>query len=470
MSAETDSNGSNRKSGTASGGAQKGGAQKSGAQKASTQGPGVLGAARVEDPLAHTVVPMTTAGYYTAAREAAPPFARGGARRGLTVRAKITLTYGSLFVAAGIFLIALIYLLVLWRLNHPRANLPAWCTLNAADKVAGFRLTGAQNAVCTRLERADTLRGILISSLLGLAVASLAAFGAGYLVAGRVLRPLSRVTFTARRIAQRPDTAARTRISLDGPSDELRELADTFDEMLDRLDLAFQSQRRFTGNASHELRTPLAINRTLLEVALADPELPSQTEKLARALLTTNERSERMIEGLLSLARADNALDNPAPVDLAAVAGRAVAQCEAEAAERAVLVRTDLGRAIALGDGSLLERIVTNLIQNGLRYNVPRGWVDVVTYDQGSHGLLVVANSGPVVPERAAESLFEPFRRLQPAGGAARDPKDRGAGLGLSIVRAITSAHGGRIAVQPRLEGGLVVRVWIPVPIPARTR
>jgi signal transduction histidine kinase len=244
----------------------------------------------------------------------------------------------------------------------------------------------------------------------------------------------------------------------------LRELADTFDEMLDRLDLAFQSQRRFTGNVSHELRTPLAINRTLLEVALADPDVPPQTAQLAKALLTTNERSERMIEGLLALARADNALVDPSPVDLAAVARRAAAQCEAEAAERGVVVRMDLGSARAFGDGSLLERVATNLIQNALRYNVPGGWIDVVTYDQRTHGLLVVANSGPVVPESAAEGLFEPFRRLQGTGNGPRDPADRGAGLGLSIVRAIVSAHGGHVAVQPRADGGLIVRVWVPAP------
>ncbi|MGH3415263.1 MAG: sensor histidine kinase, partial [Actinocrinis sp.] len=254
------------------------------------------------------------------------------------------------------------------------------------------------------------------------------------------------------------------RISLEGPSDELRELADTFDAMLDRLDLAFQSQRRFTGNVSHELRTPLAISRTLLEVALADPEVPPQTEQLARSLLATNERSERMIEGLLALARADNALVSAVPVDLVAVAARAAAQCEAEAAERAVIMRADLGGANVLGDAALLERVATNLIQNGLRYNLSGGWVDVVTYDQGSHGLLVVANTGPVVPASAAEGLFEPFRRLQRAEGGPRDPADRGAGLGLSIVRAIVSAHSGRIVVQPRVEGGLIVRVWIPVP------
>jgi signal transduction histidine kinase len=373
-----------------------------------------------------------------------------------------------MFVGAGILLITLIYFLVLWRLNHPRANLPPWCTLTAADRAQGIKLTAAQSAACARLQRADTMRGILISSLIGLVLTGLAAFGVGYFVAGRVLRPLSRVTAAARRIAHRPDAASRTRISLDGPSDELRELADTFDEMLDRLDLAFQSQRRFTGNVSHELRTPLAINRTLLEVALADPDLPPQTEQLAEALLTTNERSERMIEGLLSLARADNALVNPAPVDLSAVAARAAAQCEAEASERSVVLRTDFGRAFAFGDGALLERVATNLIQNGMRYNAPGGWVDVVTYDQSSHALLVVANIGPVVPAAAAEGLFEPFRRLQAAGDAPRDPADRGAGLGLSIVRAIVSAHAGRIAVQPRQEGGLIVRVWIPAPRPMR--
>ncbi|MGH6656166.1 MAG: sensor histidine kinase [Actinocrinis sp.] len=423
-----------------------------------------LGDTRIEDPLARTVVPLTASGHYTAASESAPPFVRGRDRRGPSVRTRLTLIYGSLFVGAGIVLIAVMYLLVLWRLNHPHANLPAWCTITPADRAAGVRLTALQSAACNRLTRGDTLRGILISSLFALAATSVAAFGVGYLITGRVLRPLNRVTAAARRIAHRPDAAARTRISLEGPSDELRELADTFDAMLDRLDLAFQSQRRFTGNVSHELRTPLAINRTLLEVALADPEVPPQTEQLARSLLATNERSERMIEGLLALARADNALVSAVPVDLVAVAARAAAQCEAEAAERAVIMRADLGGANVLGDAALLERVATNLIQNGLRYNLSGGWVDVVTYDQGSHGLLVVANTGPVVPASAAEGLFEPFRRLQRAEGGPRDPADRGAGLGLSIVRAIVSAHSGRIVVQPRVEGGLIVRVWIPVP------
>lgn len=418
------------------------------------------------DALARTVVPLTASGHYTAASESAPPGRRVRARgrSGLTVRSKLTMIYGALFVLGGAVLIAVVYFFVQWRLNHMRAGLPPWCTLTAADKRAGIlKLTAAQSVVCNRLERAETLHETLMASLTALSVVAVLGVAAAYWVAGRVLRPLSRVTATARRIALQPDAAARTRISLDGPADELRELADTFDDMLDRLDLAFQSQRRFTGNASHELRTPLAINRTLLEVALADPEVPPQTEQLAKALLATNERSERMIEGLLSLARADNAVVDPTAVDLASVAARCAALCEAEAAEHSVQLRTAFGQVTVFGDAALLERVATNLVQNGLRYNQPGGWVDVVTYDQGTHGLLVVANSGPVVPEHAAQSLFEPFRRLEQPDGPSR-PKDRGAGLSLSIVRAIVAAHHGRIAVQPRVEGGLIVRVWLPVP------
>jgi signal transduction histidine kinase len=414
------------------------------------------------DPLARTVVPLTASGQYTGASESAPPFSRPPGRRGLTVRAKLTMIYGALFIVAGTVLIAVVYVFVQWRLNHMRAGLPSWCTLSVADRRAGIlRLTAAQSAVCARLERSQTLHEILVASLTALGVSAVLAVAAAYWVAGRVLQPLSRVTATARRIALRPDSAARTRISLDGPADELRELADTFDEMLDRLDLAFQSQQRFTGNASHELRTPLAINRTLLEVALADPDLPLQAQQLAKALLATNERSEQMIEGLLSLARADSALVDTAPVELASVAAGCAAQCEAEAAQRSVQLRTSFGAVTVIGDGTLLERVATNLVQNALRYNEPGGWVDLVTYDQGAYGLLVVANCGPAVPGHAVESLFEPFRRLEQPDGPSR-PKDRGAGLGLSIVRAIVAAHHGRIAVQPRAAGGLIVRVWLP--------
>jgi signal transduction histidine kinase len=417
------------------------------------------------DPLARTIVPLTATGQYTQAT-AVPE--TGRARRGLTVRAKLSLIFVALFFVFGTLLTAVTYFLVRWRLYHPRADLPSWCRLSEAQKLAGQHLTAAQQFECAAVTRADTLRQIWIASGLGMVAIGLLVFGVGYWLAGRVLRPLSSVTSAARRIARRGEPDVRTRLAPEGPQDELYELAATFDEMLDRLDAAFQSQRRFTGNASHELRTPLAVSRTLLEVALADPDTPPDTVVLAQGLLANNQRSERMIEGLLSLSRADQAVLSPAPVRWNDVVGGVVALSGAEAAQRGLQLRTQLNPAVVRGDGPLLEQVATNLVHNAMRHNVPDGtggWVDVVTYDQGDHGLLVVANSGPVVPPEVVESLFEPFRRLR-AEGAPPKQGDRGAGLGLSIVRSIVRAHGGRIGVQARPEGGLIVRVWVPSDTP----
>jgi signal transduction histidine kinase len=308
-----------------------------------------------------------------------------------------------------------------------------------------------------------------------LIVAVLLAVLVGYFLARRLLRPLNRITKTARKVASRPDRGLHARIELEGPNDELMELAQTFDDMLDRLDRAFEGQQRFVGNASHELRTPLAINRTLLEVTLMDPEVTEQTQQLCKTLLATNERSERMIEGLLLLARADSEPASREPIELADVVIRSTAQCEMEAAERQITIRKALQPVKVSGDGILLERIATNLVQNALRHNAGAGgWVDVLTYDRREdaavtggpgYGLLVVANTGPEVPPYAVESLFEPFKRgVASTGqaGAVRDPKDKGVGLGLSIVRSVVRAHGGRIAAEPRPGGGLIVRVWLP--------
>ena len=421
------------------------------------------GAGSDPDPLARTIVPLTVSGQYTQTT-ATPGPAR--VRRGLTVRAKLSLIFVSLFLVFGTLLTAVTYFLVRWRLYHPRADLPSWCRLSEAQKLAGARLTVAQQLQCAVATRADTLQQILLAAALGMVVIGLLVFAVGYWLAGRVLLPLSRVTATARRIARRGDGSldARARLAPDGPRDELYELAATFDEMLDRLDAAFESQRRFTGNASHELRTPLAVSRTLLEVALADPDIPPDTVVLAQGLLANNERSERMIEGLLTLSKADQAVISPGPVRWNDVVGGVVALSGAEAAQRGLRLRTQLNPVVVRGDGPLLEQVATNLVHNAMRHNVldgTGGWVDVVTYDQGDYGLLVVANSGPPVPPTVVESLFEPFRRLRTEGAAPR-PGDRGAGLGLSIVRSIVRAHGGRIGVQARPEGGLIVRVWVP--------
>ena len=422
------------------------------------------GVERERDPLARTIIPLTASGQYT--RATAAGAVRPATRRGLTVRAKLSLVFVALFLVFGTLLAAVTYFLVRWRLYHPRADLPSLCRLSAAQRAAGVKLTVGEQDACTIAVRSDTLEQILLAAVVGLILVGIIVFVAGYWLAGRVLRPLSRVTAAARRIARRGEGSldARTRLAPEGPRDELYELAATFDEMLERLDSAFESQRRFTGNASHELRTPLAVARTLLEVTLADPDTPPDLVTLAQGLLANNERSERMIEGLLALSKADQAVPAPGPVRWEDVAGGVVALAGAEAAERGLLLRTQLNPVLVHGDGSLLEQVATNLVQNALRHNLPAGaggWVDVVTYDQGEYGLLVVANSGPQVPANVVESLFEPFRRLRSPDGAPR-PGDRGAGLGLSIVRSVVRAHGGRIGVQARPDGGLIVRVWVP--------
>ncbi len=263
--------------------------------------PGPAGSGPESDPLARTIVPLAASGHYTQAT-AVPGTER--VRRGLTVRAKLALVFVALFLVFGTLLTAVTYFLVRWRLDHPRADLPGMCRLSAAQRLAGEKLTGLQQLQCAAAERSETLQQILLAAALGLVAIGLLVFVIGYWVAARVLRPLSRVTAAARRIGRHGDSSldARARLVPDGPRDELFELAATFDEMLDRLDAAFESQRRFTGNASHELRTPLAVSRTLLEVALADPDTPPDTVVLAQGLLANNERSERMIEGLLALS------------------------------------------------------------------------------------------------------------------------------------------------------------------------
>ena len=395
-----------------------------------------------------------------------PPAPRPRPRPGLTIRLRMTIAYGAAVFLTGAVLIYTAYLLFRWRLNHPTADvaLPPDCPEPSPRKFPGHA------AYCHSVENKQILGQIDKYLIIVLVISAVVAVFVGYLLAGRFLRPLHRITSTARRVASRPDRALHARIDLEGPHDELVELAQTFDGMLDRLDHAFEGQRRFVGNASHELRTPLAINRTLLEVTLMDPEASEETRQLCRTLLATNERSERMIEGLLLLAKADNEPTNREDIDLAEVAYRSATQCELEAAERQVAIRTSLQPAFVSGDGILIERIAMNLIQNALRHNVgPGGWVDVLTYDRSQdtpgHGLLVVANTGPEVPPYAVESLFEPFKRGTHPGGAAakRDPRDKGVGLGLSIVRSVVRAHGGRVAAEPRPGGGLIVRVWLPV-------
>ncbi|GHH26654.1 sensor histidine kinase [Streptomyces lanatus] len=383
-----------------------------------------------------------------------------------TIRIRLTLLYGGMFLIAGILLLSIIYLLAAQALHEGSGqsfqvtgtNIDITSTtcpqLDAANTNSELNQVLKQ---CEADQRAVALDDLLSRSLLALLGLAIIAFAFGYAMAGRVLSPLGRITRTARAVA---GSDLSRRIELDGPDDELKELADTFDEMLERLQRAFTAQQRFVGNASHELRTPLAINRTLLEVHLSDPNAPMELQQLGKTLLATNERSEQLVEGLLLLARSDNQIVERKPVDLAEVAEQAVDQVHAEAEAKGVVIRGEQKPAVVQGNGVLLERIALNLVQNAVRYNVPQaGWVEVITEVEHGQAVLVVSNTGPVVPAYEIDNLFEPFRRLR----TERTGSDKGVGLGLSIVRSVVRAHGGHIAAQPREGGGLVMRVTLPV-------
>ncbi|MFI6659753.1 sensor histidine kinase [Streptomyces sp. NPDC050523] len=382
-----------------------------------------------------------------------------------TIRIRLTLLYGGMFLIAGILLLSIIYLLAAQALHEGSgqsfqvtgSNLDMTSSTCPALNSAPPTELNAILKQCDAVQRQHALDDLLSRSLLALLGLAVIAFAFGYAMAGRVLSPLGRILRTARAVA---GSDLSRRIELDGPDDEIKELADTFDDMLERLQRAFTAQQRFVGNASHELRTPLAINRTLLEVHLSDPNAPMELQQLGKTLLATNERSEQLVEGLLLLARSDNQIVERKPVDLAEVAEQAVDQVRAEADAKGVEMRGEQKPAVVQGNGVLLERIALNLVQNAVRYNVPDdGWVEVTTDVQHGQAVLVVTNTGPVVPAYEIDNLFEPFRRLR----TERTGSDKGVGLGLSIVRSVARAHGGHISARPREGGGLVMRVALPI-------
>ncbi|GGR41300.1 sensor histidine kinase [Streptomyces netropsis] len=383
-----------------------------------------------------------------------------------TIRIRLTLLYGGMFLMAGVLLLTIIYLLAANALSvgsEPLIKLiegsKVEVTSGACPELKAPGLTPGQAndilSTCMGHQRQGALEGLLRRSLLALLGLAVIAFAFGYAMAGRVLSPLGKMTRTARRVA---GTDLSRRIELGGPDDELKELSDTFDEMLDRLERAFTAQQRFVANASHELRTPLAINRTLLEVHLSDPGASPELQQLGKTLLATNERSEQLVEGLLLLARSDNEIVDRKPVDLAEVASQALDQARAEAQGKGVELRGTREPAVVQGNGVLLERIALNLVQNAVRYNTPDGWVEVTTRSLPGQALLVVENTGPIVPAYEVDNIFEPFRRLR----TERTGSDKGVGLGLSIVRSVARAHGGRITAEPREGGGLIMRVVLP--------
>ncbi|TDD44598.1 HAMP domain-containing protein [Nonomuraea terrae] len=370
----------------------------------------------------------------------------------VSIRWRLTVTYGALvFVAAG----ALIFVMYFVVGNTIGTVWPDLAT-RGIDPIDAA-IMQAQWADAKQLTVVKARDVLLQNSFLALLGVGILALIIGYIVADRAMRPVAQMTSAARKLSE--STLAHQRIALEGPNDELKELADTFDAMLTRLNVAFDTQRRFVANASHELRTPLTINRTVLEIALSDPQASEDLKALGRTLLEVNARNEKLIEGLLLLARSERELAVRKPLDVREVAQTAVEQVLPFAEEHGVTLTTDLVSAPTIGDPVLLERSVSNLLENAVKYNIPENGKVWIRTGMADGALVVqVANTGQHVPAYEVNSLFEPFRRLH----ADRVDSAKGAGLGLSIVRAVVQAHGGNVAAVPRDGGGLVVTMRLP--------
>lgn len=390
----------------------------------------------------------------------------------LTIRARLTLVYGGLFLLAGMVMLALTYALVSSASRgegtRTTTSQPApspgqsEAPPTSASAPAGQQSTGSGNLVVTQIRDDtwhDALNALLTQGAIALAVVGAASVALGWLIAGRLLQPLQHVTDTARRIADAPaaDRGLHERIELDGPPDEIKNLADTFNRMLERLDHSFDGQRRFIANASHELRTPLTVNRSLLELALYRTATTPELRQLGETLLEMNSRQEKLLDGLLLLARSEREVTDRSYLDLADVVDHVVARVPADK----VTVRAEPGEAPTTGNPALLERLVQNLVDNGVRHNIPDdGWVLVTTATRPDGTVAVqVSNTGPVIPPYDIPSLFEPFVRRGPDRVAGATP---GAGLGLSIVQAVARAHGGDVQAEPRDGGGLILTVTLP--------
>jgi signal transduction histidine kinase len=374
-----------------------------------------------------------------------------------TIRLRLTAIYGGLFLASGASLLAITYFLL-------RREYTGKFFVNSGKlmdfAVPGFLPKGEarahlealfpQAAAAGRAQSAAALHELLVGSGIALAVMAVLSIWLGWLIAGRTLRPLRTITNTAREISA---TSLHRRLALAGPEDELKQLGTTFDDLLERLEHAFESQRQFVANASHELRTPLTFQRTLLEVALGEPDIDAETRETYQELLAVGEEQEELIDALLTLSQSQRGLDVHEPVDLAAIAATVAASCERDG----LVFETDFEPARTIGDPRLIERLVANLISNAICHNNPGGHVTVETRQRAGHAILCVRNSGEQISAEDVTRLFQPFERL------ARDRQGSGGfGLGLSIVYAIAKAHDASLNASPGLDGGLDIEVGFP--------
>ena len=403
-----------------------------------------------------------------------PPWAHRAPRlpRG-TVRFRLTALYSALFLAAGAGLLGITYVLV-DRSTSPELFLSQDGQVIAVNGTSAGPASpgatrlgeGTPSARSLQLARqlreqaiaqhAHDLHQLLTQSGIALAIMAAGAIALGWLTAGRVLRPLRAMKTATQRITERN---LHERLALPGPEDEVKDLADTIDGLLGRLETAFEAQRRFVASASHELRTPLTLNRALLEVALADPSASAgELRDACEELLAAGEHQERLIDGLLTLATSEQGLDRRELFDLAAVTRRALALHCGEAGTRGLRLTIRLGHAVVRGDPDLTERMAANLIDNAIRYNLRGGSVEVRTEATYDHAVLTVTNTGLPIPADQVDRLFQPFHRLT----ADRCSHPDGHGLGLSIVRAIATAHDADINTNLGPGGGLTVEVHFP--------
>ncbi len=395
------------------------------------------------------------------------------------VRTRLTLMYAMLFFAAGAALLGLTYGVVASSLptqpaeagkvsSQEEVKILNQCKQTLGE-LRGKPIPASLLAECNRAteaysvgttaglqaQRQRVLSDLLTISLVGLAVMTVASGGLGWFMSGRVLRPVRAITETARRASEQH---LGERLALAGPRDELKELADTFDGMLERLDAAFATQRRFVANASHELRTPLTVMRTAIDVTLAKPSPTArQLTEMAVRVRRSVDRAESMVEALLTLAVSDQGKLSTEYTDLATWAEDAIDAAAPEIERLGLRVDALLDPAETTGDPQLLERMISNLVGNAVRHNEPGGWIRLRTGISDAAVYLEIANSGPFIPDDAVPSLFEPFRRMQDRTGV-RD----GIGLGLSIARSVVTAHRATVTARSQPAGGLDISVVIP--------
>ncbi len=366
---------------------------------------------------------------------------------GQSARLRLTLMYSGMFLVLGTAVIVIIFVVV-------RAGAALGASATEATPASALGTPLLRSAV-SQQHSADLAR-LLAVSWIALALTAAASAVLGWFAAGRVLRPLRNMTATARTISA---GNLHERLAVSGRNDEFKQLGDTVDDLLARLEGSFGAQRRFVANAAHELRTPLTLERTLLQVALADPDASAATLRATcEELLASGRSHERLLDSLLTLASSERGLDWREPIDVGDLAARAVEASRAGLDSRALALTANLQPTTVRGDRVLLDCLIGNLIDNAVRYNAPGGRVVVRTAAEGATPVLSVENTGPYISADQVELLFEPFQRLEQSRTGSAEHH----GLGLSIVRAIATAHQATVNVEPRRDGGLLVAVSFP--------